>query len=86
MELGLDALKYCERVAEVGNENSASDSGVGALLGMVCVRGAYYNVRINLNDIEDAAFCDEWRSKSEKLLDEAQEVHDRALEHMEKKL
>ncbi len=86
MELGLDALKFCERVAEVGNENSASDSGVGALLGMVCVRGAYYNVRINLNDIEDAAFCDEWRGKSEKLLADAQEVHDRALEFMEKKL
>ncbi len=86
MELGLEALRFCERVAEVGNENSASDAGVGALLGMVCVRGAYYNVRINLADIEDEAFCEEWLGKSEKILAEAQEIHDRALGFMEQKL
>lgn len=86
MELGLESLKLCERMAEVGNENSASDAGVGLLLGMVCVRGAYYNVRINLNDIEDEAFCEVWGGKAEKLLGEARDIHDRAIDQMEKKL
>jgi len=86
MELGLEALKFCERVGEVGNENSVSDAGVGALLGMVCVRGAYYNVRINLKGIEDEAFREAWLSKSEKLLAEAQKLHDRIRSTVEAKL
>ena len=86
MELGVEALKLCERVAQVGNVNSASDAGVGALLGLACVRGACFNVRINLKDIEDRAFADEWHGKARKLWEEAEAIHDRALAHMEKNL
>ena len=86
MELGLEALKHCERVAEVGNRNSASDAGVGALLGLACVRGACFNVRINLATIEDEAYRDEWNARAKALYKEAEAIHDRALAHMEKNL
>jgi len=86
MELGLEALRFCERVAEEGNANSASDAGVGILLGLVCVRGAYYNVRINLASLSDEAFREEWRAKAERVLAEAVEAQDRALKFMETKL
>ncbi len=86
MELGLDALRLCERVAEVGNVNSASDAGVGALLALACVRGACFNVRINLKDLTDQAFCDEWQGKAKVIYAEAGEICERALAHMEKNL
>ncbi|MCP4550055.1 MAG: glutamate formimidoyltransferase [bacterium] len=86
MELSLEALKCCEPVARDGNTNSASDAGVAALLGLVGVRGAYYNVRINLSDIEDEKFCKEWSTKADAILKEAEEIHDRCLAHMEKNL
>lgn len=86
MELGVEALKFAERVAAVGNTNSASDAGVAALLGLVCVRGACFNVRINLKDLEDSSFAQEWHSKAKMLYAEAQVIHDRALAHMEQHL
>ena len=86
MELGIKTLKMCERVAEVGNVNSASDAGVGALLGLACVRGACFNVRINLAAIEDNGFCEEWNGKARLLYEEATAIHDRALAAMEKNL
>ena len=86
MELGLAALKHCARVAEAGNAKSASDAGVGALLALACVRGACFNVRINLASIEDKAFCEEWHGKAKALFAEAQAIHDRALAAMEKNL
>jgi glutamate formiminotransferase / formiminotetrahydrofolate cyclodeaminase len=86
MELSLAALRFCEPVARDGNTNSASDAGVAALLGLVAVKGAHYNVRINLADLEDKAFCDEYRGKADAILAEAQQIHDRCLEHMEKNI
>lgn len=86
MELGLEALRFCERVAEVGNTNSASDAGVGALLGLACVRGACFNVRINLKAIDDESFAEDWHRKARALYTDAQAVHDRALAHMERNL
>ena len=86
MEMGVEALKFAARAAEVGNTNSASDAGVAALLGLACVRGACFNVRINLKDIEDKDFVEEWNSKAKVLYAEAQEIHDRALAHMERNL
>jgi formiminotetrahydrofolate cyclodeaminase len=86
MELGLEALRFCERVAEAGNTNSASDAGVGALLGLACVRGACFNVRINLKAIDDETFARDWHDKARALYTDAQAVHDRALAHMERNL
>ncbi|MBN2170817.1 MAG: glutamate formimidoyltransferase [Candidatus Krumholzibacteriota bacterium] len=86
MELALEALRFCEPVAEKGNTNSASDAGVGAMLGLAAVRGAYYNVRINLAGIEDEAFRAEWRAKADAILAEAQAIHDRCLAAVEKNL
>lgn len=86
MELGLAALRHCERVAEVGNANSASDAGVGALLGLACVRGASFNVRINLKGLGDETLAGDWYRRADLLYTEAQAIHDRAIAHMERSL
>ncbi len=52
-----------------------------ALLGLTC-----FNVRINLKDITDTDFMEEWNTKAKVLHAEAVEIHDRALAHMDMNL
>jgi glutamate formiminotransferase/formiminotetrahydrofolate cyclodeaminase len=43
-------------MAEVGNPNSVSDAGVGALCARSAVMGAFMNVRINASGYDDKIF------------------------------
>jgi glutamate formiminotransferase/formiminotetrahydrofolate cyclodeaminase len=43
---------------EIGNPNSVTDAGVGALAIRTAVLGACYNVRINAGGITDKAFTE----------------------------
>ncbi len=74
MSLSLEALKLAREAAETGNVNSVSDAGVGALLALTAVEGAYLNVKINLGGIEDAAFKETVSQKAEAILSEAREL------------
>jgi glutamate formiminotransferase/formiminotetrahydrofolate cyclodeaminase len=71
MEGGLEALKLSQIVVEKGNPNMTSDAGVSALTAKTAVDGAYYNVRINLNSIEDQDFVTPTREKVDALRKEA---------------
>jgi glutamate formiminotransferase/formiminotetrahydrofolate cyclodeaminase len=71
MERGLEALKLSRIVVEKGNPNMASDAGVSALTAKTAVDGAYYNVRINLNSLEDRDFITSTRSQADALRREA---------------
>lgn len=58
MEAAIEAFPLIEAMAEIGNPNSVTDAGVGALAARAAVRGAGLNVRINaasLADREEAA-------------------------------
>ncbi|HEU4862703.1 MAG TPA: cyclodeaminase/cyclohydrolase family protein [Candidatus Limnocylindria bacterium] len=48
-----DVLGLAERLAPIGNRNAVSDVGVGALLAVTAMRGAAFNVRINLPYLAD---------------------------------
>jgi glutamate formiminotransferase/formiminotetrahydrofolate cyclodeaminase len=52
---------------EIGNPNSVTDAGVGALAIRTAVLGACYNVRVNAGGITDKNFTD-------KLMIEAAEL------------
>jgi len=56
MEVSYKALELIKAMAEIGNPNSVSDAGVGALAIRSCVKGAFLNVKINSGDLEDIAF------------------------------
>jgi glutamate formiminotransferase len=56
MEVSFKALELIKAMAEIGNPNSVSDAGVGALAIRSCVKGAFLNVKINSGDLEDSAF------------------------------
>ncbi len=71
MEKGLEALGIIKVVAEKGNPNMISDAGVSSLMAKAATQGAYLNVRINLNSIEDQDFVATTRQKAEGLKQEA---------------
>ncbi len=53
MEVSLEAMETIRAMADIGQETSASDAGVGALCARVAIRGAYLNVRINVKGLSD---------------------------------
>ncbi len=71
MEKGLLAMKLSQIVVEKGNPNMISDAGVSALTARTAVEGAYLNVRINLNSIENQDFVTSTKEKADAVRKEA---------------
>lgn len=53
MQKCFEVLPICKAMTEIGNPNSVSDAGVGALAATAGVRGAFLNVIINASGIDD---------------------------------
>lgn len=53
MEVSFQSFDLAKSMAETGNPNSASDAGVGALCARAAVKGAYLNVLINAQGLEE---------------------------------
>jgi len=64
-------------VAEKGNTNAVTDAGVAALLAAAAARGAAYNVRVNVQALED-------KSRGQSLAREAEQLVIKAGEHAER--
>lgn len=77
MQVAYSAFDLAEAMVKEGNPNSVSDAGVGALALRAAVFGGYMNVRINSSDLKD-------REKAAKLVKEAQQIMDKAMEHERK--
>lgn len=56
MQLANESMQVIKAMAEIGNPNSVSDAGVGALCARSAVMGAYLNVKINCSGYEDKDF------------------------------
>lgn len=71
MELSMQTFELIKAMAEVGNPNSVTDAGVGALCARSAVLGAYLNVRINAGGLADKSFAADIIAKAEVLCDKA---------------
>jgi glutamate formiminotransferase/formiminotetrahydrofolate cyclodeaminase len=71
MILAYSSFPIIKAMAEIGNPNSISDAGVGALCARSAVIGAYMNVRINAAELKDEAFKKEILAKAEKIKNNA---------------
>ena len=67
-ELCAQVLELARPIAARGNKNAASDGGVGALMAEAGLRGAAFNVTINLGAITDESFVREHRARVERLV------------------
>ena len=72
MEKALLAIRLAMQAAKIGNVNSVSDAGVGALMAHAAVQGAFYNVQINLPGIAEPAVKAEIDRESRRILSEAE--------------
>ena len=71
MILAYSSFPIIKAMAEIGNPNSISDAGVGALCARSAVIGAYMNVRINAAELKDEVFKKEILAKAEKIKNDA---------------
>ncbi len=56
MKKSMEAFEVIRAMVEVGNPNSVTDGGVGALAARSAVIGAHLNVKINASSLKDEAF------------------------------
>ncbi|HSH51801.1 MAG TPA: glutamate formimidoyltransferase, partial [Bacteroidales bacterium] len=73
MEIAHKSLEVVKAMAEMGNPNSASDAGVGALAIRSCVKGAFLNVKINAAGLDDKNFIQDV-SKKAKVIENETEI------------
>ena len=71
MILAYSSFPIIKAMAEIGNPNSISDAGVGALCARSAIIGAYMNVRINAAELKDEVFKKEILAKAEKIKNDA---------------
>ncbi|MGI6478072.1 MAG: glutamate formimidoyltransferase [Salinivirgaceae bacterium] len=71
LELCYESMHVAKAMAEIGNPNSVTDAGVGALAARSGVIGALLNMKINAADLEDKKFAEEIVAKGEKIQKQA---------------
>jgi len=86
LEKSIKALELAKDIAIHGNKNSISDAGVAGLTAQTAAEGAYYNVIINLPEIQDEKFTTEIKAKAEALKSEALKISDKIRKIVEEEL
>jgi len=86
MQKSYESMEIIKAMAEIGNPNSVSDAGVGALCARSAVMGAYLNVKINASGLEDKVFVNEKLSEGLEIETKARELEDEILEIVNKKI
>ncbi len=67
MQLSYESMTLIKAMAEIGNPNSVSDAGVGALCARSAVMGAFMNVRINAGGYDDKIFVNDIVAKGQEI-------------------
>jgi glutamate formiminotransferase / formiminotetrahydrofolate cyclodeaminase len=73
MKTALEGFELIRAMVEIGNPNSLSDAGVGALALRSGIIGAHLNVKINAGSLEDKIFVSE-------VLQEASQIEGKAVQ------
>jgi len=86
MELSLQSMEIIKAMAEIGNPNSVSDAGVGALCARSAVMGAFMNVRINASGYSDKTYVDAVISRGKTVESKAIELEAEILKIVNEKI
>jgi len=86
MQTSYESMEVIKAMAEIGNLNSVSDAGVGALCARSAVMGAFMNVRINASGYDDKSFIDEIVMKGRELERKTVELEAKILEIVNNKI
>ncbi|MBE9481777.1 MAG: cyclodeaminase/cyclohydrolase family protein, partial [Bacteroidetes bacterium] len=86
MHKAYESMEIIKAMAEIGNPNSVSDAGVGALCARTAVMGAYLNVKINASGVDDSDFVNEKLSKGLEIEEKAKELEAEILKIVNEKI
>ena len=86
MNLCFESMEVMLAMAEIGNPNSVSDAGVGALAARAGVRGAFLNVKINAAGYDDKAFVDDILSKAADIDTKALDMENKIMQIVNDKI
>jgi len=86
LKKSVEALELAKEVAIKGNKNSISDAGVAGLAAQTAAEGAFYNIKINLPNIQDKQFKSKILKEATSLKDKAMKLGMEIRDLMEKEL
>jgi glutamate formiminotransferase/formiminotetrahydrofolate cyclodeaminase len=86
METAYQSFELLKAMAETGNPNSVSDAGVGALATLTAVEGAFLNVKINAQGIDDKDFTNKLTGKAEEILEKSRRAKEEIAGIVERKI
>jgi glutamate formiminotransferase / formiminotetrahydrofolate cyclodeaminase len=86
MQKSMQCFEIIKAMAEIGNPNSVSDAGVGALCIRTAVYGAYLNVKINASGLKDKTIADKYITEATAMLQQANMLETEIMKIVESKL
>ncbi|HJP82922.1 MAG TPA: glutamate formimidoyltransferase [Fimbriimonadaceae bacterium] len=86
MQVALESMEVIRAMAEIGNPNSVSDAGVGALAARSAVMGAALNVKINCGSIEDKAFVNSSLQRARTMSEQAGQLESEILKIVDQRI
>ena len=86
MQTAYSSLEVLQAMATIGNPNSLSDAGVGALCARTAVYGAYLNVRINASGLADKTYSNEIILRAKGILEKTINKESEILLKIEEKI
>jgi glutamate formiminotransferase/formiminotetrahydrofolate cyclodeaminase len=86
MKLAAGSMEIVKAMAEIGNPNSVSDAGVGALCARTAVEGAFLNVKINAAGLKDEQYISKVLAEAQEILHHAREAESEILKTVYQKI
>lgn len=86
LEVAVSAIPLIAEMTDKGNPNSLSDGGVGAACLLTAMQGAWMNVLINAQSLDDKAWAQDITAKAEKLITEGRTACNSILQQVESRL
>jgi glutamate formiminotransferase/formiminotetrahydrofolate cyclodeaminase len=86
MEASFNSMEVIKAMALIGNPNSVSDAGVGALCARSAVMGAFLNVKINASGLKDKAYVAEVLRKGLFIENQAKTMEEEILQIVNEKI
>ncbi|MBL7812871.1 MAG: glutamate formimidoyltransferase [Bacteroidetes bacterium] len=86
LEVAASAIPLLKEMAEKGNPNSLSDAGVGIACLLTAMQGAWMNVLINAQGLDDKNWATDITNRAEKMISESKTICNLALSEVESRL
>ncbi|MBI1268402.1 MAG: glutamate formimidoyltransferase [Cryomorphaceae bacterium] len=82
-QLACDSMEVMLAMVEIGNPNSITDAGVGALCARAAVLGAVMNVKVNARDLDDKVWSEQAYKRCDELAEKAESMERTIRERVE---